>query len=214
MARRKTISKDKSVTRSIGGSADDEADSNDESLPAPLNQVVGYLLRQAHAAFSAHWQLSFRAKGVSITPVQGGMLVLISRNVELTQAALARVMNVEGPTLLQSLDRLEQLGYVKRMRRENDRRSYVLSITPAGRNVLDAVMSFLPKRDAVLLGAITNDERKVLVNLLTRIVLRSRSEVKALQKTEPAPRAVPRKTSVRNAALANPPRRKKKTRIS
>jgi DNA-binding MarR family transcriptional regulator len=165
------------VFKSVAGSAEiDEG-----QIPAPLDQVLGYLLRQAHTAFTQHWILSFREKGVPITPVQGGMLILINRNQDLTQAALARMLNVEGPTLLQSLDRLDELGYVQRMPRENDRRSYVLRITPNGKRVLEEVMAFVPTRDSVLLRGISAEERKVLISLLGRIVVRSREVVKGLQ---------------------------------
>jgi DNA-binding MarR family transcriptional regulator len=173
---------------------------DETAIPEPLDRVVGYLLRQAHTAFSAHWQLTFRARGLAITPVQGGMLVLISRNDHLTQAALARVLNVEGPTLLQSLDRLEQQGYVRRTRRNNDRRSYVLRITPKGREVLDLILDFLLERDAILLGDLSTEEKRTLIALLKRVVLKSRAVVKALQKAEPASTVTRRKAPARKSA--------------
>ncbi len=164
--------------------APDIADDDEALIPAPPDNVVGYLLRRAHTLFVAHWQLTFRGAARPITPVQGGMLAVIDARDGLTQAALAKIMNVEGPTLLQSLDRLEQHGYVQRVRRENDRRSYALRLTPLGREVLDAVMAFLPERDAALLTGLSVAERQTLIALLTRIVTQGQGLVKALQKPE------------------------------
>ncbi|WP_158912609.1 MarR family winged helix-turn-helix transcriptional regulator [Caulobacter sp. S45] len=164
-------------------------------VPEPLDAVVGYLLRRAHGLFALHWQLTFRGSELPITPVQGGMMVMIDKRDGLTQAALARIMNVEGPTLLQSLDRLEQHGYVLRTRRPEDRRSHSLSLTPRGRQVLAEVMAFLPRRDDALLQGLSAEERRTLIDLLSRVISSGQSEVKSLQKAE-AP--------TRRAATAKP----------
>src|SRR5258706_11163476 len=90
----------------------------------PLDAATGYLLRQAHSIFVAHWQSRFRGSEHPITPVQAGMLAAIGYYDDLNQTMLARMMNVEGPTLLQSVDRLEAHGYIRRVPRKDDRRSY------------------------------------------------------------------------------------------
>jgi DNA-binding MarR family transcriptional regulator len=144
----------------------------DVALAPVLANVVGYLLRRAHNAFQTYWMMSFRHSDVPITPVQGGMLVVLASNPGLTQTALARMMNVEGPTLMQSIDRLEQRGYLQRVRRPGDRRSYSLQLTPRGREALDAIEAFLPLRDEALLADLSPKDIEVLSELLTRIVNR------------------------------------------
>jgi DNA-binding MarR family transcriptional regulator len=169
----------------------------DVALAPVLANVVGYLLRRAHNAFQTYWMLSFRHSDVPITPVQGGMLVVLAANPGLTQTALARMMNVEGPTLMQSIDRLEQRGYLQRVRRPGDRRSYSLQLTPRGREALDAIEGFLPVRDEALLVDLTPAEIEQLAELLTRIVNRGYARNQALQRgsageaerAEPAPRS-------------------------
>lgn len=150
-------------------------------LAPALSQVVGYLLRRAHNAFLTYWTIRFRHSETPITPVQGGMLVVISANPGLTQTELARMMNVEGPTLMQSIDRLEQQGYLQRVRRPGDRRSYSLQLTPLGGEVLAAIDAFLPIRDEDMLAELTPEEVVVLTGLLTRIVERGHRRLRELQ---------------------------------
>ncbi len=97
--------------------ADPPPEEQSAALSPALSSVVGYLLRRSHNAFQAYWMASFRDSDTPITPVQGGMLVVLASNPGLTQTALARMMNVEGPTLMQSIDRLEEQGYLQRLRR-------------------------------------------------------------------------------------------------
>jgi DNA-binding MarR family transcriptional regulator len=145
----------------------------EEVILAPaLSAVTGYLIRRAHNTFQGYWMARFRESETPITPVQGGILVVLGANPGLTQTALARMMKVEGPTLMQSVDRLEQQGYVQRMRRPGDRRSYSLQLTPLGDKVLTSIDTFLPVRDADLLDGMTTEEIEQLQSLLTRIVER------------------------------------------
>jgi DNA-binding MarR family transcriptional regulator len=149
-----------------------------------LSNVPGYLLRRAHNAFQTYWMARFRSPHTPITPVQSGMLVVLADNPGLTQTELARLMNVEGPTLMQSIDRLELNGYVQRARRIGDRRSYSLQLTPLGADMVAAIERFLVVRDADLLADLTEDEIKELARLLTKVVSRAHARMKELQDEE------------------------------
>ena len=153
----------------------------DVVLAPSLSNVVGYLLRRSHNAFQGYWMATFRESNTPITPVQGGMLVVLADNPGLTQTALARMMKVEGPTLMQSIDRLEQQGYLQRLRRVGDRRSYSLQLTERGQEVLAAINAFLPQRDEALLTDLTPEEIAVLARLLTKIVGRGHQRLRDLQ---------------------------------
>ena len=156
-------------------------DEEDVVLAPSLSNVIGYLLRRSHNAYQGHWMAAFRDSTTPITPVQGGMLVVLADNPGLTQTALARMMKVEGPTLMQSIDRLEQQGYLQRLRRVGDRRSYSLQLTERGQEVLAAINAFLPVRDQDLLADLTPQEINQLAGLLTKIVGRGHQRVRDLQ---------------------------------
>lgn len=158
-----------------------EAPEAEELIVAPaLSNVVGYLLRRTHTAFQSYWMAQFHKPDTPITPVQGGMLVVVNENPGLTQTELARIMNVEGPTLMQSIDRLEENGYVQRTRRPGDRRSNSLRLTPLGNRMLKEIQAFLPVRDADLLCDFTAEERAEFVRLLTKALNRAHSRLKEI----------------------------------
>jgi DNA-binding MarR family transcriptional regulator len=141
--------------------------------PKALDDVIGFQLRRAHNLFALHWQQCFREQAVRITPVQGGILLVIDNQPGLSQTALASIMDVEGPTLVQTLERMEDAGLILRNRRAEDRRSYSLELTKAGREALTAVRAVVPHREAELLSDLTERERVLLLGLLKRVVGRA-----------------------------------------
>ncbi len=129
----------------------DDADA-EAMADAPVSGLLGFQLRRAHTLFALHWQLSFRGRSPRVTPMQGGMLLVIESQPGLTQAMLARIMDVEGPTLLQALGKLEQNGLVERTRRDGDRRSFALQLTRAGRRAIVLVKEFGVVQNLPFLG--------------------------------------------------------------
>jgi DNA-binding MarR family transcriptional regulator len=158
-----------------------EAPEGDVALAPALAGVTGYLLRRAHGAYQAYWMARFKTADTPVTPVQAGMLVVLDANPGLTQIGLARMMNVEGATLMQSIDRLEHHGYLRRIRRPTDRRSYQLQLTARGDAALAAIKAFLPERDDDLLADLTPEEVEQLGRLLTKVVARAHLRLKELQ---------------------------------
>lgn len=164
----------------------------DEEAPSPLADVLGFQLRRAHMLFAEHWQLSFRDRQGRVTPMQGGMLISIADRPGMTQAALARLMDIEGPTLLQALDKLEAAGLVRRSRHAEDRRSFALHLTQAGEHAVSVVRHYIPYREAALLTDLSDAERAQLLDLLQRVVRRGRTVVKRIEAPfEPAEEEVP-----------------------
>lgn len=178
------------VRRKAGAASASRAGAAGDVIVAPaLSSVVGYLLRRSHNAFQGYWMARFYGPDRPITPVQGGMLVVLGSNPGITQTELARIMNVEGPTLMQSIDRLEDNGYVLRTRRAGDRRSNSLQLTPQGLAVLKAIEDFLPIRDADLLTDLSDKEIAQLAQILTKIVARAHARMREMQEEEQAAQA-------------------------
>ena len=137
---------------------------------SPVSDFIGYQLRRAHTLFALHWQANARLEGLSVTPVQGGMLVEIASSPGISQIGLARRMNVEGPTLIRMVDRLELCQLIRRERHATDRRRYALYLTDAGEEAVAGVRRFVAKRDAELLGGLAKSEQALLLSLLQRVV--------------------------------------------
>ena len=152
-----------------------------------LSHVVGYQLRWAHGLFVSHWLATFRGSETPITPMQGGMLVLVDENPGLTQIELARALGVEGSTLVQSLNRLEKLGYLRRYRPPHDHRAYALHLTRLGKQAVAAVHRFVPEHEGALLADLTAEERCQFLDFLRRIVARGEQMMRAAKGQDGAP---------------------------
>jgi DNA-binding MarR family transcriptional regulator len=66
-----------------------------------------------------------------------GTLVALDELGPTSQQALTNRMQVSATTVTQVIDDLERLGLVERRRNPTDRRSYTITMTPAGARVLE-----------------------------------------------------------------------------
>jgi DNA-binding MarR family transcriptional regulator len=74
----------------------------------------------------------------------------------MTQAGLAQIVRVQAQTMGKTLARLESRGHVTRVRNDLDRRSQMVSISTAGRGVLDAAEDI--ERSLIAGGGLVSDE--------------------------------------------------------
>ncbi len=135
-----------------------------------LARVTGVRLRRLQALFARHWSLHFKGADIDLSSVQGGLLLLIRDNPGQPQAAFARLLAVEPPSLAQTLAPLVSAGLVERARAENDGRAMALRLSPAGEEVARLIEAGQPRHEARLLAGLTKDERQTLLALLEKAV--------------------------------------------
>jgi DNA-binding MarR family transcriptional regulator len=82
-----------------------------------------------------------------LTPSQGAALASVERHGPLTPSELAQRERVQRPTITRMLAGLEERGLVQRAADPADGRSSLISLTPAGRALLDDVRT---RKDAYL----------------------------------------------------------------
>jgi len=87
-----------------------------------------------------------------------------------SQAALSDGSAVDRGDLVATIDELVEQGLVERTPDPTDRRRNVVSITPAGKRHLRKLERLVARLQDQWLAALSADERKQLVHLLTRIV--------------------------------------------
>jgi DNA-binding MarR family transcriptional regulator len=100
--------------------------------------------------------------GEDLSPSQAAALATIDRHGPLTPSELAVRERIQRPTATRLIARLEQTGFVDRTRDPDDRRSSVVALTPAGRELLARVRT---RKDAYLsrrLRDLDADERATL----------------------------------------------------
>ena len=103
-----------------------------------------------------------RQEREELSPSQAAALATIDRHGPLTPSELAGRERVQRPTATRVIARLEERGLVDRTQDPADRRSFVVALTPAGRELLARVRT---RKDAYLsrrLRDLDADERATL----------------------------------------------------
>jgi DNA-binding MarR family transcriptional regulator len=100
----------------------------------PLDHWIGFNLRMAQeAAFQA---FSRRSQDIGESPGRFATLTLIGRNPGISQTALSLANGRDKSSLTPVIEDLVHRGLVQRQRTEDDRRTYRLTLTLAGKRTL------------------------------------------------------------------------------
>lgn len=91
---------------------------------------------------------------------------------ELSPSKLADTLMLSRAGMTGRLDRLESVGLVRRVADTHDRRAVRVALTPAGRELVDTVVTEHVANETRMLSVLTAGERREL-DRLTRILLNS-----------------------------------------
>ncbi|OJW71259.1 MAG: hypothetical protein BGO57_02520 [Sphingomonadales bacterium 63-6] len=97
---------------------------------------------------------------------------------EMTQSELARVVGVEGPTMVRMLHLLAEEGLLERHQSRDDLRMTINRITDKGRQVIADIMSITNQLRREMLDGIEAEDLAVAQKVLTKMV-RNLEEVQA-----------------------------------
>ena len=100
--------------------------------------------------------------GAELSPSQTAALATIERHGPLTPSELAERERVQRPTVTRVLARLEEAGLIVRAGDPADRRSSLVTVSPAGRELLAVLRT---RKDAYLarrLAALSPEDREAL----------------------------------------------------
>jgi DNA-binding MarR family transcriptional regulator len=129
-----------------------------------LPAVAWELMRQFVEANSVHTELRER---LGLGAGRGRIKVLfLLRKQPMTLAQLADAHGVDRPYATIIVDKLEQLGFVERQPHPSDRRSKMVSLTPAGRDAAALADSIVSEPPAAL-RALGTGQLSELVGLLS-----------------------------------------------
>ena len=133
----------------------------------PLATWVGFNLRMAQeATFEA---FSRRSQEIGESPGRFATLTIIARNPGISQTELSLANGRDKSSLTPVVEDLVRRGLVERKRTPNDRRTYRLSVTPAGKKTLTDLTRCARRHERNLDRIIGQRERKKFLQLLKRI---------------------------------------------
>jgi DNA-binding MarR family transcriptional regulator len=129
----------------------------------PLDGWVGFHLRLAqNASFQAFARLT---GGLAVRPGRFATLLLIGRNPGISQTALSRANARDKSSLTPVLKDLVQRGLVRRRPMPGDRRSFGLTLTPAGEKLLKKLERCATTHDKNLDRVLGRDRARFLAVL-------------------------------------------------
>lgn len=98
------------------------------------------------------------------------MLATLKLEGPMIQRALARYLNIEGPTLSRHLETMERRGLVVRTRDGADRRAATVALTPAGESMYADIETVALTSQQRMLEGLSDEEVEQLGALLDRIL--------------------------------------------
>lgn len=117
-------------------------------------------------------------------PRQAPVLAVLARGGEMSQAQVARALNVTAATVAVSVARLEKLGYVARRVNEDNRRANVIGLTEAGKAEARRLGDLMDRVSREALRGLTAGERSELSRLCDAITGNLRAGERAGEEEE------------------------------
>jgi DNA-binding MarR family transcriptional regulator len=133
-----------------------------------IAESLGYLVNRAARSMAHQLSEELRPAGVGIG--QWAVLLFLWTRDGLSQAELSRVVAIEPPTMVRTIDRMVRDGLVTRAPDPADGRLTRIHLTERGRSLRD---DLIPKAIAVntaALGRLTPAEGRTLQRLLGKLV--------------------------------------------
>jgi DNA-binding MarR family transcriptional regulator len=146
------------------------------ALAPELTRYLPYLMRKAFAHIAANAERSTQPRDFVV-------LASLADQDVFSQQELAERLEINRTIMVKLIDRLQDAGYVTRTRNPDNRRSYVLSLTEAGRVALDSMRHSVTERDEHITSTLTPAERERLNDLL-RMLLGEPEETPTTLSTE------------------------------
>jgi DNA-binding MarR family transcriptional regulator len=131
-----------------------------EPLPEGLTRYTGFLVAKAHQRL---WTLfGDECKKIGIDVPCGGVLWLLDDEGSMSQQQLGRKLRIDRTTMVKMVDQLESRKLVRRKDHPEDRRVYLVELTPAGKKALAALQKVADQMEKKLLIGFTEDERMLI----------------------------------------------------
>lgn len=130
--------------------------------------MAGHLIRRLHQQSTQVFQAQTQAAGFDLTSVQFAALDAVAQQPGIDQATLAATIGFDRATIGGVIDRLQSKGLVQRVVSEQDRRARLLTLTPAGEQLLAASRPVVEALQAQILAPLSDEERAHFLALANR----------------------------------------------
>jgi DNA-binding MarR family transcriptional regulator len=133
-----------------------------------ITESLGYLINRAARSMAHQLAQELRPAGVGIG--QWAVLLFLWARDGMSQAELSRVVAIEPPTMVRTIDRMARDGLVTRVPDPDDGRLTRIYLTERGRSLRDELIPIAIAVNEATLGRLTPAEGRTLRRLLGKLV--------------------------------------------
>jgi DNA-binding MarR family transcriptional regulator len=128
------------------------------------DKSIGFLIAKARNVLKNEFEKELKPYALSYA--HRVILIRLSEKEGLTQKELAQDTYFEQSNLTLMLDKLELKGLVKRSAKENDRRAYIITITPEGKKLRDSLIKMGEDVMEKALMGLSKEQKKAFSEML------------------------------------------------
>ena len=161
------------LARAAPGEHPDGSGLVSESQTFVIEDSLGYLVNRL-ARLMAH-ELGERIRPAGVAIGQWAVLLFLWARDGMTQAELSRVVAIEPPTMVRTIDRMVRDGLVTRALDPDDGRLSRIYLTQRARSLRDELVPLAAALNEEILNGLTANEARTLRRLLTKLLTQSRS---------------------------------------
>lgn len=137
--------------------------------PHAGRQVIDLSFLLNHASHVLATRMTAAFAEIGITP-RDYCVLSHAMSAKYTQIELAKLSDLDKTTMLNTLDELERAGYAQRRPSPADRRVRIVTVTPAGAELVAAGHRVADGVHGEVLAALPADQRAALTGALTTLV--------------------------------------------
>ena len=159
-----------SVRMKRSGAGERESDAGAVGRPNEfvIEDSLGYIVNRVARSMASQLGEELRPAGVGIG--QWAVLMFLWAGDGMSQAELSRVVAIEPPTMVRTIDRMVRDGLVRRTPDPGDRRVSRIYLTDRGRSLRDELVPKALAVNAANLGKLTAGEVRTLRRLLGKLL--------------------------------------------
>lgn len=135
----------------------------------PTRTVPDFSFLFSHASHVLATQMTAAFAEIGITP-RAYCVLFHALEAERTQIQLAEISQLDKTTMVVTMDELEKAGLAERHPSSVDRRARIISVTEAGKRLVEEGTRIADGVHRQVLSALSDDERDAFVSALFRLV--------------------------------------------
>ena len=133
-----------------------------------IQEVLGYMLGTSSKLIKRTMENYLRK--YDITTSQWAVLKLLDTRIPLTQSQIANELLGDKATIGEVIQRLYEKDYIEKSFSKNDRRAYLISLTPKAKNAVKDIERMVNEVTEKAIKGFTEDDIQLLYKFLNHII--------------------------------------------